>query len=130
MPDMVDSLRRELRLISYGMIGAFLIMMVAVFLVSLYMSLNVAGPMFALRKRLKEFADGQSGLRLHLRTRDEFQTIEEIFNLAMENHDLRQRHLKENIDRVIQHLGNQEGEAARQVLKELKKDLPERTFLF
>ena len=130
MPDMVDSLRREFRLISYGMMGAFILMLSAIFLVSLYMSLQVAGPLYALRKRLKEFADGRSGLRLHLRNRDEFHSLEETFNLAMENHDLRQRILKENLDKCLKYIGNDEQDAAKQIIKELQKDLPNKHFLF
>ncbi len=129
MPDAVSGLRREFRLVAYGMIAAFILMLGSIFMITMIMSLRIVGPLYALRKRLKDFADGKSGLRLNLRNKDEFQTLEETFNLAMENHDLRQRHLRENIGRVNEHLKNGEADAAKELLRELQRELPERHFI-
>ncbi len=115
--------------VAYGMIAAFILMLGSIFMITMIMSLRIVVPLYALRKRLKDFADGKSGLRLNLRNKDEFQTLEETFNLAMENHDLRQRHLRENIGRVNEHLKNGEADAAKELLRELQRELPERHFI-
>lgn len=89
MPDMVSGLKREFRLLSLGMITGLLVLLVVLFGLGLVLTQRIAGPIFALKRRLKEFADGKTGIRLTLRTADEFHNLEEIFNLAMERYDYR-----------------------------------------
>jgi methyl-accepting chemotaxis protein len=94
------------------------------------MSSRIAGPLYGLRNRLKEFADGKTGLRMHFRNNDEFQSLEATFNLAMENHDLRLRRLKDNLAKVDEHIKKGEADFAKQILMEMQRDIPDRHFFF
>lgn len=90
MPEMVTQLQREFRLISLALVTSFIIMVGIMFGLGLLLSQKLAGPIFALRRQLKEFADGKTGIRLSLRTGDEFMPLADTFNSAMESWEQRQ----------------------------------------
>jgi nitrogen fixation/metabolism regulation signal transduction histidine kinase len=96
MPNAVPGLTREFRMYSLGFIGALILCIVVLFVFGLVMTQRIAGPLIALQRRLKDFADGKEGVRLRLRKDDEFHNLEAIFNMAMEAHDKRTAKAREN----------------------------------
>jgi len=89
MPDMVEPLAREFRLVTIGTITSLLLMTGLLFALGLFLSQRIAGPLMALRRRLRDFGDGKTGVRLRLRSDDDFRNLEEVFNASMEAYDRR-----------------------------------------
>ena len=85
----------------------------------LYLTQRVAGPLFALKRRLQEFTDGRMGVRLKLRTEDEFHELEESFNVAMESHDRRRADLEQALAVAEKLIRGNNPEAAIQKIQSL-----------
>lgn len=90
MPTSIDSLQREYRLYSVLLMLVLVLVIAFLYGVGLLLTQKIAGPLIAVQKRLRDFGNGKSGVRLRLRQKDEFKSIESIFNFAMEAHDQRQ----------------------------------------
>ncbi len=88
-PDVVSNLRREYRMLSLYVIASFVAMVTALFFLGLVLTHRIAGPLYALKRQLLNFATGQCGVRLELRNADEFRNLEDVFNNAMKEHDHR-----------------------------------------
>jgi len=112
MPEMVEGLRREFRFVSLGTVTALIIMTACLFGLGLVLSERVAGPLFNLKRRLRDFADGKSPVRLRLRSNDEFRNLEDVFNSAMEIHDRRQADLKSELSSALDEIRRLEPESA------------------
>jgi methyl-accepting chemotaxis protein len=119
MPDMVESLRREYRLTSLWMMMSIVVMLAVTFVSGLSMTSRISGPLYALRRKLREYSEGQQGIRLALRSRDEFHNLEEVFNVAMESSDSRKRDLAEELQKILQLLKGSENIKAKTALEEL-----------
>lgn len=98
MPSLVPQLEHELRFLTSGIVASLILMISTIFYLGLILTHRVAGPLFAMKKRLKDFIDGRYPVRLHLRSKDEFRSLEDMFNLAMETHDER---LKTHQDSLV-----------------------------
>jgi methyl-accepting chemotaxis protein len=102
LPETVVQLRREFRLIVALMLAALVALILLLFISGLYLTQQIAGPLFSLKSRLKEFADGKSKVRMHLRQSDEFHNLEELFNYAMERHEERRNQMRESIQKFLE----------------------------
>ncbi len=85
IPSDVANLERELRMISAIFVGCIVVMIAGLFGLGLVISQKLVGPIVALQNRLRDFADGRRGVRLRLRRDDEFHSVEDVFNNAMES---------------------------------------------
>jgi methyl-accepting chemotaxis protein len=102
LPETVIQLRREFRLIVALMLVAMISLILLLFISGLYLTHQIAGPLFSLKTRLKEFADGKTKIRMHLRKADEFHNLEELFNYAMERHEERRNQFQESIAKLME----------------------------
>lgn len=124
MPDMVQALRREFRLLSLGMVTVLIVMVGVMFGLGLVLTNRIAGPLLALKRQLQNFAEGKSGVRLNLRAKDEFQNLQNVFNSAMESHDQRQKQLILKVDETLNTLQEQQNLLkAVAALEHLKNDI-------
>lgn len=112
MPELVDGLRREFRFITLGTVTALIFMTACLFGLGLVLTQRVAGPLFNLKRRLRDFADGRHPVRLRLRTHDEFHNLEEVFNSAMESHERRRSELRTEVAAALDEIRRLEPESA------------------
>ena len=125
MPEMVGQLQREFRLISLAIVSAFILMIGVIFGLGLVLTQRLAGPLFAFKRTLKEFADGKTGVRLALRGGDEFIPLAEVFNYAMENWEQKQRRIENEVRAAIAAINtNNASQASAYLEKLLKQDKP------
>jgi methyl-accepting chemotaxis protein len=115
-PAAVEELTKEFRMISYSLVLSLVVFTIVLFFTALFLSRKIAGPLYALKRRLQDIAMGQEGVRLRLRTDDEFQDLAEVFNLAVESYDQKLFHLRQKTTIAHQHLENSEADKARDVL--------------
>jgi methyl-accepting chemotaxis protein len=101
LPQTVAQLRGEFRFMVALMLAALLILILLLFISGLYLTQQIAGPLFSLKSRLKEFADGKNKVRMNLRSSDEFHNLEELFNYAMERHEERRQDLQESLEKFL-----------------------------
>jgi len=116
MPGTVAQLERELRMLSLGLVAALILMVSMLFALGLVLTHRVAGPLYQLKRRLEEFSEGRHGVRLNLRTKDEFHNLERVFNKAMETHDLRQKETEQLIQGVLTKIRAQKTHDAESLL--------------
>jgi methyl-accepting chemotaxis protein len=118
MPDAVDQLKWEFRMISYSLVLALFVFTIVLFFTSLYLSRKIVGPLYALKRRLQEIALGREGVRLRLRLDDEFQDLAEVFNLAVDNYDQKLFTLRQKTTLAHQLLSTQDSDQAQKILFE------------
>src|SRR5690606_38812898 len=96
MPEATSKLEWEFQFLSTTALVSLFVFMAALFVFGLFESKGIIGSLYSLKKRLQEFSSRPYGVRLNLRSRDEFRNLEELFNLAMEQSDQsRERHKNE-----------------------------------
>ncbi len=81
------------------MLASTLIGVLLVCLFGIFYSHRIAGPLFNLKRMLKQLGEGNFQLNMHIRKTDEFHDVEESFNQMMDN--LRER-LHELENEVLQ----------------------------
>lgn len=106
MPEMVSSLQREFRLVSLGIVTAFIVMIGIMVGLGLVLTQRLAGPLYAFKRQLQAFSDGRSGVRLSLRLGDEFAGLAVTFNEAMERADERSREINTQLREALGCLSN------------------------
>ncbi len=116
MPDAVDQLKWEFKMISYSLVLALFVFTVVLFFTSLFLSRKIVGPLYALKRRLQEIATGREGIRLKLRTDDEFQDLSEAFNLAMDTVEQKLHVLRQKTTLAHQLLSSKDPSKAQEVL--------------
>jgi len=84
MPYRAESLRREFRLFSLGLVAMMILLIGVFFVLGLVLTQRIVGPVVALRRCLRDVADGKKNVRLRLRQGDEFRNMEQLFNAAMD----------------------------------------------
>ena len=109
----IADLQRERNFVASLVVGALIFMILILFISGLYLSQQVAGPLFSLKSRLREFAEGRPRVRMHLRRGDEFKNLEDIFNFAMEKHEERRSELQAKLEKLKGHIKNNDGAAAK-----------------
>jgi methyl-accepting chemotaxis protein len=102
MPDMVASLHREERLLSFLLIASLVLLIAFLFGLGLLLTHKIAGPLLQLQKRLYDFCEGKRGIRIHFRKNDDFHVIADSFNSAMEIYESRQEHLWRKLQDIAQ----------------------------
>jgi len=118
MPDAVDQLRAEFRRISYSLVLALFVFTVVLFFTSLFLSRKIVGPLHALKRRLQEIALGREGIRLRLRSDDEFQDLAEVFNMAVDSYEQKLFVLRQKTTLAHQLLSSKDNTRAQEVLLE------------
>lgn len=84
MPDSAEVLMQEFRFLLFTVSTGLVVLIPTLFGIGLYLSKSVAGPVWALRRRLSEISNGRQGVRLRLRNGDELKSLELDFNSAIE----------------------------------------------
>ncbi len=115
-PDAVEELRWEFRMVSYSLVFSLVVFTTVLFFTALFLSRKIVGPLYAMKRRLQEIALGQEGVRLRLRTDDEFQDLAEVFNLAVESYDQKLFSLRQKTTLAHQLLNSNESARAQEVL--------------
>ena len=123
MPAFVDALRREYRLISLSTVTVLVLMTAFQFGLGLLLSSRVAGPLHALKRRLRDFSEGRNPVRLRLRQSDEFRNLEEVFNRSMEAHEERVKAVRTEIEKAIEDVRSLQPDSACNRLTEALKKL-------
>lgn len=119
MPEMVSQLRNEFRFLTVGMIAALILMISLLFALGLVLTQRVAGPLFAFQRKLRDFAEGKHQVRMKLRREDEFHSLEESFNRAMERYDERKLALDNRLQALAFKIRAQDLEAAKEQINEM-----------
>lgn len=119
MPEMVPQLQRDFRLSLTAIVSMLILMVSVIFGVGLILTQRLAGPLYALRRQLHGFSRGQRGVRLSLRSGDDFLPLAESFNQAMETHDKRMSLLTREAENALNDLRSQDPSAALHHMKEI-----------
>lgn len=117
MPEMVSKLQREFRFLSLAIVTAFILMTGVMFGLGLVLTQRLAGPLFAFRRQLREFAEGKRPVRLALRTGDEFASLAQTFNHAMESWEHRASTRDESIRHALEAIAHGDKDRATQALQ-------------
>lgn len=91
MPEMVTKLRWEFRSLSMAMLVNWTLFVGAIFLVGVIYTQRIAGPVYALRRKLQDVAKDLRFSKIKLRQGDEFHSLETSYNRVV---DVLQGHLK------------------------------------
>jgi methyl-accepting chemotaxis protein len=84
--EMIETLEAQLLKSSLYLGGLLLILSASLFVLTVYLTFRVAGPMYKLRKVMQDVSTGQDlSTRIHFRNYDDFKEIAQDFNLMMEN---------------------------------------------
>jgi methyl-accepting chemotaxis protein len=119
MPEMVSQLQREFRLVSLGVVSAFILMIGVIFTLGLVLTQRLAGPLLAFKRTLREFGEGKVSARISLRLGDEFVPLAEVFNYAMENWENRQKWNENEIRSALNAIASGKPQDAAQKLQNL-----------
>lgn len=84
MPEIRDKLRSEYTTLSLAMAVNWALFIACMFVFGAYYTKRVAGPIYALKRRLQGFIESRSTAKLKLRNSDEFQNLAHLYNKAME----------------------------------------------
>ena len=83
-PEYLSLLFRQGRLVVFAWIGSFFAVAVILFIIGIFLSHRIAGPLYALMREMKKLKEGDLSAHLELRTHDEFSEIKEPFNQWVE----------------------------------------------
>ncbi|OGQ17474.1 MAG: hypothetical protein A3B70_06520 [Deltaproteobacteria bacterium RIFCSPHIGHO2_02_FULL_40_11] len=79
-PDAIDFLRAQESLYTYALMGTFLGVTVTLLVLGIVISHRLAGPVFAIGRKMSDLAQGNFNATLQLRKSDEFQDLKDKFN--------------------------------------------------
>lgn len=79
-PSIVSFLLQERTLFFNTLAAVFFIMFGLLFVLGIYLSHKIAGPIYAIQRDMKKIISGNYNVKLKLRTKDELRFIEEPFN--------------------------------------------------
>ncbi|MEO5667272.1 MAG: hypothetical protein ABIR96_04360 [Bdellovibrionota bacterium] len=123
MPEMVTKLRWEFRSLSMAMIVSWVLFVGAIFVVGVLYTQRIAGPVYALRRRLQDLSKDLTFHKLKLRQGDEFHSLEATYNRAIEAIGEHLTGLEASTRRAREHLVNS---APREALDELNQLIEKR----
>jgi|GEM_PF-1089420 len=98
MPEMVSKLRWEFRSLSTGMVINWTLFVGAMFVLGVLYTQRIAGPIYAFRRKLQDLSRGLNFQKIKLRRHDEFQSLEQSYNQAI---DVLQSHLSKQNERSL-----------------------------
>ena len=78
-PDITQALYRELKILILGIVGVFAVFLSGNFLLGVLFSHRIAGPIFALKRTIREILEGKDA-ELNFRNKDEFRELVDSFN--------------------------------------------------
>lgn len=125
MPDMVKVLRRELKTTSLIVSFGLVFMLSMIFMTGLFLTQKIAGPLYAFKRKLNDFASGGTGIRLKLRNGDELQSLESLFNEAMENYDKQMAQTRKSLEEALLNLEVNKATEAQDKLRILLEKVPQ-----
>lgn len=79
-PDVIEFVRQQRSLYMYSLLSVFVGVTVVLLMLGIFVSHRLAGPIFALSRRMNDVAQGNFTVTLHLRKTDEFQELKDKFN--------------------------------------------------
>jgi len=128
-PDVIDYLTSQRSAYLYSLLGIFVCVISALMIFGIFVSHRLAGPIFAISRKMNELCHGNFNATLELRAADEFQELKEVYNTlvrALQN-QVKSELIK--IQSVIENLNTMVGQLSsetagsrdlRQVLRELQ----------
>jgi len=123
MPEMVTKLRWEFRSLSMAMFVTWALFVGAIFVVGVLYTQRIAGPVYALRRKLQDLSKDLKFHKLKFRQGDEFHSLEVSYNRAVETLEKHLDGVEESTRRAREHLVN---EAPREALEELNSLIEKR----
>lgn len=78
--EVVEFLEQQNHLYTYSLLGTFIGVTLVLFILGIFVSHRLAGPIFALTRRMNDLAQGNFNVSLTLRKSDEFQEVKDKFN--------------------------------------------------
>lgn len=123
MPHMRESLENEFKTLSYAFTASLVVMEFILFSVGILASHKIVGPIYALKRELKKHIQGERNVRLHLREKDEFHQLKNLFNLAMEKSDQQYSYLRDSFDTIEEALKKDNIKAVKEELDKIKTNL-------
>lgn len=79
-PDVIEFLRQQRSLYLYSLLGVFVGVTLILLMLGIFVSHRLAGPIFALGRKMNDVAQGNFLATLELRKTDEFQELKDKFN--------------------------------------------------
>lgn len=126
-PKIIDYLSDQRSLYLYSLFGVFACVTLILIIFGIFVSHRLAGPIFAISRKMNELCHGNFNATLELRSADEFQGLKEVYNTlvhALQN-QVRAELIKvqsviENLTTVSDHLSS---ETAASHLRSTLRDL-------
>jgi signal transduction histidine kinase len=79
-PEVIDFLQQQRSLFLYSLLGTFVGVTVVLLVMGIFVSHRLAGPIFAIGRKMNDLSQGNFNATLHLRKNDEFQDLKDKFN--------------------------------------------------
>lgn len=79
-PQVIDYLSEQRGLYLYSLFGIFVCITLILMIFGIFVSHRLAGPIFAISRKMNELCHGNFNATLELRSADEFQELREIYN--------------------------------------------------
>lgn len=124
MPEMVDKLRSEFSTLSLAIMGNWILFVGTIFVLGVIYTQKIAGPVFALKKRLLDLNATGSLDPIRLRQGDEFHSLANVYNRAMDTlKDKNESQLKK-LKKIRSHLQKNSSDDALSLLnKTIEEEL-------
>ncbi len=79
-PHVIDYLSHQRSTYLYSLLGIFVCVILALMIFGIFVSHRLAGPIFAISRKMNELCHGNFNATLELRSADEFQELKEVYN--------------------------------------------------
>jgi len=119
MPEMVTKLRWEFRSLSMAMFVNWAIFVGVIFFVGVICTQRIAGPVYALRRKLQDLSKDTKFRKIKFRQGDEFRSLESSYNRAVEVLEEQRSGVEEGTRRAREHLINSSPKEALEELNAL-----------
>ncbi len=107
---------RQQHMMLYALVGALAVMVFLIGVLGIYFTHKVAGPIYKMKRLLRQVSDGKLNIDARLRKGDELQDFFEVFAKMVESLHERQRREVEQLDRAIE-LAKSAGASAASIEK-------------
>lgn len=125
-PQVIDYLSQQRSMYLYSLLGIFVCVTLVLMIFGIFVSHRLAGPIFAISRKMNELCHGDFNATLELRSADEFQELKEVYNTlvrALQN-QVKSELIK--VQSVIENLNTMAGQSSSEtVQRDLRATLRE-----
>jgi methyl-accepting chemotaxis protein len=125
MPEVVTKLRWEFKALAIKMLVSWIFFICAIFLLGVLYTQRIAGPIYALRRKLQDMTRGSYPQKLIFRKNDEFRSLEQSYNQAIDQIDTNFRLVHQQVNSAKEHLLKQAPQKALEELDLLIEKTPQ-----